>query len=58
MSEMVNVSLVVNVPEGGATFDQITEWIEFRCGFRCDMSADNPLESCDLDANFCEVDPH
>ena len=53
-----NVSLVVEVPDKGATEREIEEWIEYKTGHRHDMSAGNPLSDCDMDANWIEVERH
>jgi hypothetical protein len=53
-----NVSLVIEVPETGATEREIEEWIEYKTGYRHDISAGNPLADCDMDANWIEIDHH
>ena len=52
-----NVSLVINVPDVGATDEQIEEWCKFQTGYRSEISIDNPLESHDMEADWIEVKP-
>ena len=53
-----NVSLVVEVPDTGATEPQIEEWIEYKTGYRAEVSAGNPLAGRDMDANWIEIEQH
>ena len=53
-----NVGLVVEVPDVGATDEQIEEWIGFETGYRAGMETSNPLCDHDMTSNWLEVDIH
>ena len=53
-----NVGLVLDVPDVGATEQQVEEWVKFQTGYTCEILMSNPLEGHDLDANWIEVERH
>ena len=58
MFKEYNVSMVVDVPDIGASRDEIEEWIEFKAGYAGSIDADNPLIDTNMNANWIEVEPH
>ena len=53
-----NVTMVVEVPDVGATDDEIEEWIEFNANYSGSISTKNPLHSFDMDTNWIEIERH
>ena len=53
-----NVGLIVQVPNVGATNNQIEEWIQFKTGYRADIECSNPLCDHDLSSDWIEVELH
>jgi len=53
-----NVSMVIEVPDVGATDKEVDEFVEYKCGYRDNISITNPLEFTKLKANNVEVDVH
>ena len=57
-TKQYNVSMVIDVPDVGATEDEVEEWVKFQVGYCGGMSATNPLESHDIETNWIEVEEH
>lgn len=51
-----NVSIVVEVPNVGATESEVEEWIQFNVGYSADIGLANPLHGYDMDTNWIEID--
>ena len=57
--QQYNLRAVIDVPERGATPQQVREWILFRIGHTAQLSEDNPLVDEDLRATGRpEVEPY
>lgn len=52
----ITVTIEVDVPDEGATPQQIVQWAEFAVGFTGGLSCANPLVDHDLSATSCIVD--
>lgn len=50
----VKVTLEIEVPEVGATDEQIEEWLQFELHYNGDMKMSNPLSSEGVDADDFE----
>jgi len=53
-----NLSLVIEVPDTGASPEQVSEWAKFVTGYSGSISNSNPLLDVELAANSLEIEPH